>query len=124
MENAVIKNAPFPQRLNWAVQGIVSAYRGEHSFRTQMRVAVVTIIVLAILRPGWIWTAVILSLVGFVLTAELFNTALEALIDGLHPAEAGFVRKAKDCAAGAVLLASLAALAGGIAMFLDVFFGK
>jgi diacylglycerol kinase len=32
------------------------------------------------------------------------------------------VRKAKDCAAGAVLLASLAALAGGIAMFLDVFF--
>lgn len=119
----MIKNAPFLRRLGWAIQGIVTAYREENSFRTQARIAVATVSALAYLRPGWIWAAIVLGLVGLVLMAELFNTALENLLDGLHPAEAEFVRKAKDCAAGAVLLASLAALAGGVAFLLDVFYG-
>ena len=49
-------------------------------------------------------------MVALVLAAELFNTALEHLVDGLHPEEAGFVRVAKDCAAAAVLVLSVAAV--------------
>jgi diacylglycerol kinase (ATP) len=63
-------------------------------------------------------------LVGLVLMAELFNTAIEAVLDGLHPGEGDFVRKAKDCAAAAVLVASTAAVLGGLAMLFDVLPGR
>jgi diacylglycerol kinase (ATP) len=46
---------------------------------------------------------------GLVLVAELINTALEATLDGLHPDQAPFVKLAKDCAAGAALVASMTA---------------
>lgn len=41
-----------------------------------------------------------------ILAAELFNTALEHTLDGLHPAKAEFVRLAKDSAAAAVMVLS------------------
>ncbi len=63
------------------------------------------------LQPEIIWVAMVVMMIALVLAAELFNTALEQMLDGLHPAEAGFVKIAKDCAAAAVLVLSLAALA-------------
>ena len=45
-----------------------------------------------------------------VLAAELFNSALEAALDRLHPERHPAIKVAKDCAAAAVLLLSLTAL--------------
>lgn len=118
------KNAPFVRRLTWAWQGIRAAYAGERSFRTQAWASGAVVGVLCVLRPGWMWTAVIILLAVLVLMAELFNTALESLLDGLHPGHGDFVRKAKDCAAGAVLAATFAAVAGGVAMIMDVLPGR
>jgi len=118
------KNAPFMRRLAWAWQGIRTAYNDENSFRSQIWVAIATLLALMVLAPGWLWSAVVIMLMGLVLMAELFNTALEAMLDGLHPGENDFVRKAKDCAAGAVLITSLAAVGGGLAMIVDSLAGK
>jgi diacylglycerol kinase (ATP) len=49
-----------------------------------------------------------------VLVAELFNTALESLIDHLHPEIHPAIKIAKDSAAGAVLLLSAGAVIVGI----------
>ena len=54
-----------------------------------------------------------------VLAAELFNTALEHLIDHLHPALHPSIKIAKDCAAGSVLLLSLSAVAVFIAFLME-----
>lgn len=54
----------------------------------------------------WIWIALA---IGLVWLAEAFNTALEALADALHPESDPGVGRAKDVAAGAVLVAVLAA---------------
>ena len=51
---------------------------------------------------------------GAVLAAELLNTALEHLADRLHPEQHPVIRTAKDCAAAAVLLASISALLIGL----------
>lgn len=114
------KNSSFMCRLGFAWQGIAAAYRLENSFRTQARMAVGAVIVLAVLRPGWLWTGIILALIGLVLVAELVNTALEALLDGLHPEHAAFVKLAKDVGAGAALVASATAALAGVAMLVDV----
>jgi diacylglycerol kinase len=51
--------------------------------------------------------------VGLVLGAEALNSALEALADRVAPGHHPLVAKAKDVAAGGVLLAALAAAIAG-----------
>ncbi len=64
----------------------------------------------------WEWCAVLLS-IALVLVSEALNTALEFLVDlaspGIHP----LAGKAKDVAAGAVLLSALTATAVGAVVF-------
>ena len=50
------------------------------------------------------------------LAAELLNTAIEQLADALHPHDSAAIRLVKDCAAAAVLVAVLGALAVGAAV--------
>ena len=110
------KNNPFRARLGYALEGIAAVWRSEHSFRTQCAIAVAAIIVTALLRPGWVWAAVVALAIALVLAFELMNSALETIIDHLHPGIAPQVKRAKDAAAGAVLVASLGALAIGLMM--------
>jgi undecaprenol kinase len=58
--------------------------------------------------------------ISLVLALELINSALEALIDHLHPDVAPAIKIAKDAAAGAVLLASIAAALVGVLMLVSV----
>ncbi len=62
------------------------------------------------------WALVALAVAG-VWTAELVNTAVEALTDLASPHYHPLAGKAKDVAAGAVLLAALGALAVGALVF-------
>lgn len=63
------------------------------------------------------WLAVIIC-IGLVLGGEVFNSAVEAIVDLASPGYHELAGKAKDCAAGGVLLFSLGALAVGIVIFL------
>ena len=58
-------------------------------------------------------------MVVLVLSLELANSALEALIDRVHPEIAPEIKIAKDAAAGAVLVASLGALVIAAMMVAD-----
>jgi diacylglycerol kinase (ATP) len=62
------------------------------------------------------WMLVALA-VGTVWTAELANTAIEALTDLVSPEYHPLAGKAKDVAAGAVLMAAIAALVVGLLIF-------
>jgi diacylglycerol kinase (ATP) len=59
----------------------------------------------------WLW---ILTAVFLVFITEAFNTALEHLADAAMPEWHSLVGKAKDIAAGAVLLSSIFAILVGI----------
>ena len=111
MEPSALKNRPFRQRLGFALSGIAAAWRGEASFRSQVGAAAAVFALLLWLRPPAVWWAVAALTVGMVLAAELFNTALERMLDRLHPDIHPTVKIAKDCAAAAVLVLSLAAIA-------------
>jgi len=109
-----MKNSPLHERFGFAWAGIVSAWRREPSFRLQLAAFAALVLALIALRPAAIWWALCLAMALLVLAAELFNTALESLIDHLHPEMHPAIKTAKDCAAAAVLLVSLAALAVGV----------
>ena len=104
-----MKNHSFDKRCRYACQGLASAFTHEVSFRTQLVFGLGVLLFMFWMQPPLVWGALVVVMIALVLAAELFNTALEHLVDGLHPEEAGFVRVAKDCAAAAVLVLSIAA---------------
>ncbi|MEZ4333285.1 MAG: diacylglycerol kinase family protein [Myxococcota bacterium] len=94
----------------YAVRGIFAMLRSEPNARIH---AVATLVVVASglgfgLERGE-WLAIVLS-IGSVWAAEGFNTAFEALCDVASPGRHPLIERAKDVAAGAVLLVALSAL--------------
>lgn len=115
-----MKNRPFRERLGFALAGIRIVWRREASFRTQCGLAAAAAAATAALRPGWIWAALVALSVALVLLLEMVNAAIEYVIDRLHPDRHDEIMFAKDAAAGAVLVASFAALIIGALMILSV----
>jgi undecaprenol kinase len=116
-----MKNQPFSRRLGFAISGIAAAWRTEASFRRQCSATLCVLVILAWRRPAMMWWAFLLIMCGMVLAAELFNSALEAALDHLHPERHDAIRIAKDCAAGAVLLLSLTSVGVFVAFLIDTF---
>lgn len=65
-------------------------------------------------RYDWIFLIII---IGFVLAAEAFNTAIEIDIDLTSPEYHPYARDTKDVAAGAVLISAITAFIVGILIF-------
>jgi diacylglycerol kinase (ATP) len=112
------KNQSFVARLGFACRGLGHALGQERSVQIQAVAAVVVLLALLKLRPSWGWWALCGLACAGVITAELLNTAIEALADHLHPDLHPRIRVVKDCAAAAVLVAVLGALgvAGALAI--------
>lgn len=115
-----MKNQSLPQRLVFALAGVRTAWRTENSFKTHIVAAIAVVGVLLWFEPAPLWWAIASVTVAFVLAAELFNTAVEGLADHLHPEQHPAIKSVKDCAAGAVLVASVAALGVAAAFVYDV----
>jgi undecaprenol kinase len=111
-----VKNQPFRARLGFALEGLRIAWRGESSFRTHCLAAALVALALVLVRPGALWSGLVVLTTGAVLAAELFNTSLEHLLDRLHPERHPAVQAAKDCAAAAVLVLAVTAVVVFVAM--------
>jgi diacylglycerol kinase (ATP) len=111
-----MKNRSLFARIGFAVAGWKAAWMRERSFRTQTMLAAAALLALLILRPGPIWWALVAVTCALVLALELINSALEGLIDLLHPEIHPEIKAIKDMLAGAVLMISCAALAVAAAL--------
>ena len=114
------KNRRLLIRLRCAASGIRLVHGREKSFRAQTRLALAAGVATAMLGAGPAWAALLALAIGLVLALEAVNSALEYLIGHLHPALAEEIGRAKDAAAGAVLIASLAAAGVAAAMVWDL----
>lgn len=125
MENRKTNKFKISDRLKsfgFAWKGILSAIREQHNFRIHLAAALLAILL------GWItkispgeWLAIIV-MTGMVLATELLNSAIEELVDLLSPELRPLAGKVKDLAAGAVLVASIAAAATGLIVFIPHLF--
>jgi len=110
------KNQPFIHRLRFALTGLAVGWRNEPNFRFQVYTFIALVIALILLKVEPLWWALVLLTSGFVMAAELFNTALEHLADHLHPGTHPRIAIVKDCAAAAVLMAAGTAVLVGVAL--------
>jgi diacylglycerol kinase (ATP) len=101
----------------YAFRGLATMIASQHNaWIHTLATALVLAAALAfrITREEWVWT--ILAIVA-VWVAESLNTAFEFLCDVAQPDFHPLVAKAKDVAAGAVLIAALGAVAIGVIVF-------
>jgi diacylglycerol kinase (ATP) len=101
----------------YALQGLRFALVTQHNFRIHLVAAIAAIglgLLWQISADDWRWLVVAIAIV---LAAELINTSFEHLCDVVQPELHASVKAAKDVAAGAVLIRSVAAAIIGAMVF-------
>ena len=102
---------------DYAIQGIVYALRTQRNMRLHAGAAVLVLGASLWFRVGGLELVALLFAIALVFVTELANTALEAAVDLATESFDPGAKTAKDVAAGAVLIASLNALAVGYVVF-------
>lgn len=97
-----------------AVRGLVWMARTQSHARVHLTATAFVLGLSAWLQLGFVEWGLVLFAIGAVWTAEAFNSALEELADALHPEHDAGVGRAKDVAAGAVLIAAITAALVGL----------
>lgn len=99
----------------WA--GLAQAIRSQRNMKVHLVMATLAVVLGVVLEiDAASWTAIVV-VIAVVLSAECLNTAIEAVVDLVSPDYHGLARRAKDCAAGAVLVCALAAVVVGLIIF-------
>lgn len=104
---------------NYAIEGIVYALRTQRNMRLHALAAGVVLAVALLLGVARWELVALLFAITFVFVAELANTAIEATVDIATELFDPMAKTAKDVAAGAVLVASMNAVAVGYIVFFD-----
>ena len=112
-----ITETKFWSSFHYAFQGIMYAVRTQPNMRVHLVVALLVLLATLVLRLDRLYLiAVVLTIVA-VLSLELVNTAIEAVVDLLTVAHHPLAKTAKDAAAGAVLVATIGAVTVGYLVF-------
>ncbi len=90
----------------------------ERNFRIELGFLVLVVVLGLFYHISVLEWAVVFVCCALVLGGECLNSSLEAIVDLASPDYHELAGKAKDCAAGAVLVFSLGSLAVGVIIFL------
>lgn len=105
------------QSFGYAGEGIGYAIRTQANLRLHLALTVLVIIAGLWLQLAPIEWAILVVMISVVLSAELFNTALEATLDRVSREEHPLAKVGKDVAAGAVLICAIGAVVVGVLIF-------
>jgi diacylglycerol kinase (ATP) len=105
------------ESFNFAIEGVIHVLRTQRNMRIHFAVAVAVLVIAAAVGVSKIELIVLLISIAFVLIAEMINTAIEGAIDAATTSFDPMAKLAKDIAAGAVLIASVNAVAVGYLVF-------
>ncbi|HKL48664.1 MAG TPA: diacylglycerol kinase, partial [Desulfuromonadales bacterium] len=108
-----MKPANWFESVNCAIEGIIWSVRTQRHMRYHFWAAAAILLVGLFFHLSALELILLILAVTFVLFAELFNTAIEVLVDLVSPEYHPLARRAKDVAAGAVFIASIGAVVLG-----------
>ena len=102
----------------YAISGLAYAISSQHNILIHVILAIIAILLGFLLKiSSFEWVAIII-VIGLVISAEIFNTSIEELVNLVSPnknEKAGII---KDLAAGAVLILAITALLTGLIIFI------
>jgi len=102
---------------NYAFEGVIHVLRTQRNMRIHFMIAVGVLVAAVVTGVQRFELIALLLSIAFVLIAEMINTAVEAAIDVATTSFDPLAKLAKDIAAGAVLIATVNAVAIGYLVF-------
>lgn len=102
----------------WAIKGLGDLFRNHPNAQIHLLATLIVLPLSIVLKLSILeWCLIILCIV-LVLAMEALNSALEYLADKISPEQDELIGKAKDIAAGAVLICAIGAATIGCLIFL------
>ena len=102
----------------YAITGIFTAFKTEQNMKIHLLITILVIIFAIVFKITKLeWTLCIIA-IAIVFMAELFNTAIETIVDMITQEKNEKAKIAKDVSAGAVLISAIGAAIVGNIIFL------
>ena len=105
------------ESFNFALEGLIHVLRTQRNMRIHFAIAIAVLVVGLFIGVNRLELIALLLAIAFVLIAEMINSAIEHAIDVATTSFDPLAKLAKDIAAGAVLIASVNAIAIGYLVF-------
>lgn len=112
------KKNPLYKSFGYAFEGIFTGIRKERNMKIHCFVMICVIVSGCLFRISTLEWCICFILFGLILSLELVNTAVEAVVDLVTEEKKPLAKIAKDTAAGAVLVAAIMAAAAGLVIFI------
>jgi len=119
MMNDDMPERSWAEKFRDAFRGVKEGVRGQSSFFVHFFAAAVVIVTAAVLGIDRYEWCLLLICITMVLTAEMFNSALESLAKAITDQGDPFVANALDISSAAVLIASIGAAIVGTVVFVS-----
>ena len=111
------KKDPLYRSFGYAFQGIFTCVRKERNMKIHCLAMLCVVAAGFVFRISVSEWCICLILFGMILSLELVNTAMEAVVDLVTEERRPLAKLAKDTAAGAVLIAAIMAAGVGLLIF-------
>lgn len=102
----------------YAIEGFISSFKTERNMKIHILAMIIVIALGFIFKLTKIEWIICIILISLVICAELFNTAIETIVDMICPEKNDKAKLAKDISAAAVLVIAVGAAIVGILIFL------
>lgn len=113
------KKKSFISSFNYAVEGLIYSLKSQNNMRAHYVFAIAAVIAMLFFNLTRVETALVFISISMVVMAELFNTAIESVVDMVTEEYHPMAKVAKDVAAGAVIITAVNALVVGYVVFFD-----
>ena len=111
------KKNPLYKSLGYAFEGIFTGIKKERNMKIHCLAMLCVVAAGFVFRISVSEWCICLILFGMILSLELVNTAMEAVVDLVTEERRPLAKLAKDTAAGAVLIAAIMAAGVGLLIF-------
>ena len=113
----------FINSFSYPIKGLRYAYKNEQNLAVDVGIALLVIIFGFLFRINKYEWAILVLTIGLVISCELINTAIEAVVDLVTEEYHPLAKVAKDTSAAAVLVFALVAVVVGLIIFIPKIIG-
>ena len=118
MEKIKDKTKRLINSFKYAFEGIFTSLKKERNMKIHIIMAILVVILGIFLKITKIEWIICIFAIAIVIAAELFNTAIETIVDMITKEKNEKAKIAKDVSAGAVLINAIGAAIIGIIIFM------
>lgn len=108
----------FINSFTYPIKGLKYAYRNEQNLAVDVGIAILVVIAGLIFKVSTVEWVILVLTIGLVISCELINTAIEAVVDLVTEEYHPLAKVAKDTSAASVFIFAIVAVIIGLIIFL------